>query len=143
MYCYISQISLFNYCCNNLCIHYNNAYLKSSFCAFINFSSTTSSLRICSRHMRIVCRLRRLRGIPSRVFWRCRSILPRWHPFIRQIKTLKSRAVLEIFSSFKSKNSEVVINDSEQVKHYLNKLTLASAKDVILWFGENPCRAKR
>jgi len=85
IYCFLK--CFFDFFHNNLCIDYIIAYLKSSFCVLINFSSTTSSRRVCSRHVRIVCRLRRLRRIPSRVFWRCRSVLPRGHPFIRQIKT--------------------------------------------------------
>ena len=39
MYCNFSQMSLANYFCNNLYIHYNNAYLKSSFCDFIIFQA--------------------------------------------------------------------------------------------------------
>ena len=55
------------------------------------YSSTTSSRRVGSRHMRVVCRLRQLRRIASRVLWRSGCILPWRHPFIRHIKTLSNK----------------------------------------------------
>ena len=70
-------------------LHYRG--FKKFALRYYNYSSTTSSRRVGSRHMRVVCRLRQLRRIAYRVLWRSGCILPWRHPFIRHIKTLSSK----------------------------------------------------
>ena len=106
------------------------------------YSSTTSSRRVGSGHMRVVCRRRQLRRIASRVLWRSWCILPWRHPFIRHIKTLSNkinRFRKHKLSPYYCSNTFIFLTCSHLKKSFV--LTLASAKDVILWFGENPCRA--